>query len=195
MPKQDKSLFFKWVRANALGWLLGVPIIAVLALLGEAVGIGGSQVLVGAGMGVSVGWLQARALRTVLTKTTPWFWACVVGLAVPFLVTDIAALMEWNFPYYLQVAVTAAGLIVGAWQASLLRSVTPKALWWLPVSVLGWALAAATVGAADGLLRTHSVRGLLGALAYRGLISVGGLLLGLITGAGLTRLLAYKAEK
>ena len=35
-----------WLRATWLGWILGVPLILVLALAGEAVGIGGAQVLV-----------------------------------------------------------------------------------------------------------------------------------------------------
>jgi hypothetical protein len=44
-----------WIVKTSPGWLLGVPAIALLALLGEAVDIGGSQALVGAGMGGAVG--------------------------------------------------------------------------------------------------------------------------------------------
>ena len=52
----------RWVRATWLGWLLGIPLIVVLALLAEGVGVGGAQVCVGAGMGLGVGFMQRRAL-------------------------------------------------------------------------------------------------------------------------------------
>ncbi|MGH7469330.1 MAG: hypothetical protein ACRENP_15365 [Longimicrobiales bacterium] len=61
-----------------------------LALLGETIGIGGAQVLVGAGMGTGVGLLQMRVMRNVVHRSAPWFWSCVAGLALPFLATDIA---------------------------------------------------------------------------------------------------------
>jgi len=38
-----------WLRATWLSWILGMPCIVLLALLGEALGLGGKQVLVGAG--------------------------------------------------------------------------------------------------------------------------------------------------
>lgn len=92
----DQRFYLRWIRASGLGWLLGVPCIAALALVGEAFGIGGKQVLVGAGMGVAVGWMQGRLLRRVdLQRTAPWIWSCVVGLALPFLVTDLASTFGW----------------------------------------------------------------------------------------------------
>ena len=48
----DRKLFVSWIRNTWFGWLLGIPIIITLALIGEAVHIGGAQVLVGAGMGI-----------------------------------------------------------------------------------------------------------------------------------------------
>jgi hypothetical protein len=52
-----------WIGATTLGWILGVPLVAGLAIIGEALGIGGVQVLVGAGMGLGVGLLQGRLIR------------------------------------------------------------------------------------------------------------------------------------
>ena len=43
-----------WRRATTGGWLLGVPMIVVLALIGETVGLGGTQTLVGVGMGAAL---------------------------------------------------------------------------------------------------------------------------------------------
>jgi hypothetical protein len=52
-----------WTRVTLLGWLLGVPLIALMATAGEALEIESAQFLVGAGMGLGVGWMQGRALR------------------------------------------------------------------------------------------------------------------------------------
>src|ERR1043165_10004465 len=80
----------RWVRATWLGWLLAVPIVAGFALVGEAIGIGGAQVLVGAGLGTAVGLCQARLLAKFrIARVVPWTVASAVGLALPFLMIDI----------------------------------------------------------------------------------------------------------
>lgn len=58
----------RWIRATWVGWLAGIPMVALFALFGEVVGIGGAQILVGAGMGAAVGIAQGRALRTTLGR-------------------------------------------------------------------------------------------------------------------------------
>lgn len=126
----DRQLFGLWVRSTWIGWVLGVPLIIALALIGEAVGIGGAQVLVGAGIGVGIGLMQGRALRGMLNQAVPWFWSCVVGLAVPFLATDVAKAGGLVFPYSLYASVALGGTIVGAWQAFLLRP-RPNTGWWV----------------------------------------------------------------
>src|SRR5690554_6775967 len=108
-----RRLYSRWIKATWLGWILGVPCIAGLALLGELVGLGGTQVMVGAGMGVGVGLTQGRAIRGILPRAAPWFWSCVGGLALPFLVTDIARVADWNLGYSLYGAVAIAGVTAG----------------------------------------------------------------------------------
>ncbi len=178
-----------WLRATWYGWLLGVPLVILLALGGEAAGIGGSQVLVGIGMGLGVGLLQARLLRTVLSRPAVWLLSSAVGLAIPFLVTDLAPRFGRDLPYSLPIAVVAGGLIIGVWQAQLLRGHARSPGWWILANAVGWTLAAGMAYLADVAVRGHAIRGLPGALAYLGAVAAGGLLLGVVTGMALPRLL------
>lgn len=180
--------FRAWLRATWLGWLLGIPLIVVMALLGEAIGVGGAQVFVGLGMGVGIGLLQQRAIRPLLPGGAAWFWACAVGLAIPFLATDVAGLLGRPLPYSLPLAVLTAGLVVGCWQAWLLRVRLRNAGLWVLASAVGWAGAAGVAGAADVLSRGRYLRGLFGALAYLGAVAGGGFPLALVTAAALVRL-------
>lgn len=188
----DRKLFIQWVRATWMGWLLGIPLIIVLALAGEAVGIGGVQVIVGLGMGTGIGWMQGRVMRSILDKSRPWVLACAVGLAIPFLLTDISKAAGLDLPYFLPFAVAIGGLTVGVWQALLLRSRFRGTGLWVAASVLGWMLAGGTSAAADVLSRSQSLRGIWGALAFLGIVAVGGLILGLVTGAALVRLVRHQ---
>jgi hypothetical protein len=178
----DRRLFVSWVRATSLGWLLGVPLIIALALVGEAVGIGGAQFIVGAGMGTGIGLMQGRVIRGILDRAAPWIWSCVVGLAVPFLVTDISKAAGWGLAYSLLGCVALGGLIAGGWQVLILRPRLRKTGAWVLASALGWTLAAGTGEVAHSLTRSHSFRGIWGALAYLGIVATGGLILGLVTG-------------
>ena len=177
-----------WLRATWLGWILGVPLILVLALAGEAVGIGGARVLVGLGMGTGVGLLQGRAIRSVVGRAGPWVWSSALGLALPFLVADVANTARWVVTYSLYWCVAVGGLIVGSWQALLLRPRFTGPLWWVAGSTVGWSLAAATAAVADLLRQTGSLRGLGGAAVYLGTVMAGGLVLGMITGPVMRRL-------
>ena len=178
----------RWVRATFVGWILGVPLVAAFALAGEVLGIGGAQVLIGAGMGAGIGLLQVRVLRTILGSYWPWFWSCTIGLAIPFLAADIAKIFAGEIN--IAVPVALAGLTVGMWQMLLLRSSLQETGWWLGANLLGWSLAAGTVFLSENALGSDWLRGTWGALAYLGLIVGGGLVIGLITGAALVRMRA-----
>lgn len=180
--------FPAWLRATWLGWVLGIPFVILFALLGESLGIGGAQVMVGLGMGAGVGLLQGRALRGLLGGALPWATATAVGLAVPFLVTDLASLRHWDLAYSLTWCVIGGGVIVGTWQALLLRGKVRGAGWWVAASAVGWALTALTASHADRLSRGGTLRGLGGAALYLGTMTAGGLVLGLTTGAVIARL-------
>ena len=175
------------------GWLLGIPMIIALALAGEAVGIGGSQVLVGAGMGLAVGLLQARVAREFTGRRRAWVVATTAGLALPFLVVDLAGLLGRDLPYSLYWYVLLGGLGAGGWQARLLRSRLRRPVAWVVASVVGWSLAAGSAAIADSWRLAGSIRGVHGLLAYLGVIAAGGLVLGLVTGTAL-RLLTPRRE-
>lgn len=179
--------FAVWLKATWLGWMLGVPLVVVMALLGEAIGVGGAQVLVGLGMGTGTGLLQGRAMRVMLGRATPWAWSSALGLALPFLIGDVAG-AAWEVPYSLYWSVTVGGVVVGVWQALLLRTHFAGAGWWVAGSALGWTLAAGAAAAADLLSKAGSSRGLGGAAVYLGTVAAGGLVLGLVTGGAMRRL-------
>lgn len=176
------------MRATWLGWSLGIPLVIVLALLGEAIGIGGAQVFVGAGMGAGVGLLQGRVVRDVLEARVPWALSCVVGISVPFLVVDVISAAGALVPYSLQLCVMVGGLVVGVWQARLLRPVVRGRAAWVVASTMGWTLAAGMVAVADATARAGQLQGLFGALVFLGMVALGGVVLGLVTGATLSRM-------
>ncbi len=178
----DSRLLGPWIRATGAGWALGVPFVILLALAGESLRIGPLQFPVGLGMGLGVGFMQGRIVRTLLGAAAPWRWSCALGLALPFLAADLAQQAGRPLPYSLYLAVALGGLTVGIWQARLLRRRFSRAGWWVAASVVGWSLAAGLGAVADGLPRSHAVRGIWGALAYLGIVAAGGLLLGVVTG-------------
>jgi len=175
----------RWIQATWLGWLLGLPGIVALALLGELLGLGGTQVAVGLGMGSGVGLSQARALRPLLGRSDRWTGVTAAGLALPFLLHDLGGALGWPVPYSLPRAVLLGGTLVAAGQAWLLRRHLPGAGWWILASLAGWALAAAATALSDSLQAGHALRGLPGALLYLAAAGAGGLWLALPTGVAL----------
>jgi hypothetical protein len=107
----------RWIRATWVGWLAGIPLVILFALSGEALGIGGAQALVGAGMGAGVGVMQGRALRPILGRAAPWTWSCVIGLTLAFLLADGLRAIGRESPYAVQLAVAFGGIVAGFRQA------------------------------------------------------------------------------
>jgi len=179
-----------WIRITFLGWLLGIVLVVAIALVGEVVGVRGSQISVGLGMGLGVGIAQERALRPLLGPSQLWRWASAMGLAIPFLVVDLARMSGRPIPYSLYVAIVAAGLTAGGAQAYLLRprGIAPGS--WIGASCAGWIAASLMAALADSFTAWSPVRGLAGALLYLGLVCVGGLLLGAATSVPLRRFAA-----
>lgn len=179
------SAVSKWIAGTWLGWVLGLALIIVLALAGETVGAGGTQVIVGLGMGLGVGIMQARRVASSLRQGRAWCASCALGLSLPFLAMDLGAHSGLRVPmsYALPLAVSAGGLIAGVWQARILRARFPSSLAWVAASTVGWSLAGGMSGVADALQRSRSMRGIAGAATYLGIVTCGGLVLGVVTSA------------
>ena len=173
----------RWIRATALGWLLGIPLVALFALAAEGVGVGGAQVFVGLGVGAGVGLLQGRALRATLGGWGTWTAATAFGMALPFLCYDLAKLLRLPVSYSLPVCVALGGVVAGVLQAVLLRTGLRGSQLWTVASVVGWSLAAGTVLLVELVPAGGPVRGIAGALLYLLGVSLGGPILGAITAA------------
>lgn len=191
----ERPLRSSWLRATMLGWILGVPAIIALAGIAEAVGQHALHVPVGAGMGLAIGACQARVITAHLGHGSPWFWSSLVGLAAPFLTADIARMAGLTMPYSLYAFMVAGGLVVGLWQALLLRRVTDRPFAWVIASVLGWLLASGAVALADLLFRVRALAGIPGAIAYLGLVAGGGVVLALVTSGVLAGLLGDRTDR
>lgn len=109
-----------WVRASTLGWLLGIPSIAALALLGEAIGVGGSQALVGLGMGGAMGWVQGRQAANHGVPRAAWFFASFLGIGAPFLGWDVTQRLNLPLEYSLLHLLLIGGVVTGLVQGWLL---------------------------------------------------------------------------
>lgn len=184
------TLYAPWVRATTLGWLLGLVLLAVLALIADMVHLGesGGQFMVGLGIGWGVGYLQGRALTPWMPRRSRWMLASAVGMGGLFVVHDVVRAARRAFPYSLPLYVLAGALFVGLWQSALLRPVSTRAAWWVPASVLAWALPAGGIALSDA-----ERGGMPGALASLASIFLGGLMVGLVSGGALVWILRQRA--
>lgn len=137
--RSSKNLFWRWMGATALGWLLGLIALLVLASLADLVGVDG-QFMVGVGIGGGVGYMQGRTLSPWVGRPTRWLMASMIGMGGLFVLHDIVRATGAGFPYSLPLYVLIGGLVVGIWQRYLLRPVSDRATWWVPTSLFAWAL-------------------------------------------------------
>jgi len=183
----DPPVLGRWVYLTFLGWALGFLLMLLLIGVFGMIGLGETQVPIGLGMGAGVGLLQGRLIRERLGTGRSWLYACAAGLTAPFLVRDLAKLADIDLPYTLAGSVIVGGFMVGLLQWRVLRPLVSGAGIWIPASIVGWTLAASTVVLNDRVI--PKTPGLVGALIYVGVILVGGVMLGALTGVVLQRLL------
>jgi hypothetical protein len=182
MPDQ---LFRRWLKVTLGGWCVGVALALVLLGVTGSLGFGNAKFPIGLGVGLGVGFAQRRVVLERLGARTHWAALTAVGAAMPFLALDAVTRLGFHLPIStaLPGCVVIAGVTAGLPQYFILRRDHAATLLWLPLSTLGWTLAASTVVFNDRLL--PRIPGILGALLYIAVLLTGGLFLGIATGFGL----------
>lgn len=175
----SRTPLLRWVRATALGWLLGFVLVLVLALAWDMIG-GGAQFMVGVGMGAGIGFMQSRAIGDRVKPARQWLWTSTIGVGSPFVLWDLSGLAGLESLFSMPRCVLMGGLFVGMLQWRLLRPRFERAAWWIPACVVGWGLPAGLIALGDSGWAPAPFK----------LISIvtmffGGVILGLVTGTAL----------
>ncbi|MBN1146784.1 MAG: hypothetical protein JXA78_05985 [Anaerolineales bacterium] len=114
----DWALWFQWIMATTVGWILGRFVFPNLAL-----------VVIGIGIGV----LQWFVLQHRIQKAWRWIPATVLGWLVGTAV--ILFLVQDGMEFFAGVVV---GLTTGTAQWFILRREVHWSAWWIAISIVGW---------------------------------------------------------
>lgn len=173
----------RWVMASFLGWLAGFVLVLVLSVALGGIGQGQFQFFLGAGMGMGVGLTQQRLLFRQVGMSRRWMWYSLLGMGIPFLAFDIVKQFA-DLPfgaYYLPVCVITGACLTGVLQVRLLQAVHPRAVFWIPVSMISWTAAVLTVLSID-VLKNVPMNNLLAFVLNILLMLAGGVVLGFLSG-------------
>lgn len=133
------------------------------------------QLLVGIGMGWSVGFAQWRVARHWFGASTQWMWASAVGMGTPFVLSDV--LGAWRADGWFVVVNAGLGALLSSlWQRRPRQLSSARANWWVPACIGGWMLAAA-LPVALVIPSPH--------LSNIGTSALGGVALGVVSGGAL----------
>ena len=187
-PEPGRQLYVSWLLATFAGWLAGLFLVISAAVLGDLLGFGGFQVMLGLGMGAGVGFMQERIVRHWFGPARPWLWASVIGMGVPFLASDLLGFVRAGNSVSMLLTVAAGGLLAGYLQSRFLGNNVARARWWIVASLAGWVLAAGTTVASRWLTGVLSEVYFYGALINLVLILLGGVVLGAVTGLALLKI-------
>ncbi|UCF06623.1 MAG: hypothetical protein JSV33_06245 [bacterium] len=181
--------WLQWVLVSCVGYAVGCLAGFVLGhlLLGN--------VMIGIGTGAVTGLLQWLLLRRYIRQSGWWVLASTLGLGVSLGLYGIVHLV-WMVPFHMGwplgilgwgLAYLLGGALVGLPQQRILRRSLARSAWWVPVSAAGWALS--VLGTAIQPTDSHLPTVLI--ILRNGMAgpAVAGIILGIITGAGLVWLL------
>ncbi len=173
----------KWILTNFLGWLSGFALVVGLVILFDTTGVEGVQFFIGTGMGAGLGFFQQRMLKRIFGIGEPWALYTTLGLTIPFVLLDILNVLGigGQFSFFLPICVGAAGLLIGIGQAKLLKPLNIQPLRWIGISVVSWLLCGIAVYSIEYSMAL-SPREFTLAINL-GLILIGGLIHGVITGS------------
>jgi len=139
------AIWFQWVLATTLGWLVG------WGFIGEV------------GIGVVVGLAQWFVLRELLDRAGWWVLVTTVGWVIGWAVIVTGGIVA---PEAGLIASLITGLVVGAAvglaQWVILQRSVYYAAWWVPANIIGWTfgltgvlggtIAGAVIGAITGFM-------------------------------------------
>jgi hypothetical protein len=185
--------FARWLWASFAGWVLGFVLVLIGAVALESVGVH-TQAIVGIGMGLGVGLVQARVARDWMCEPKAWVFASSVGMGGAFVVLEIfghllggVAGRFGGFGPVTAAALVCGSILVGLLQRMVVRESLGEGRLWVLASLLAWSLAGATAIGGTTLLGGLRLAPWLGFGLALVLLLSGGLVLGAITGAALTR--------
>lgn len=138
----DWGLWFLWMMATTVGWLLGrflLPNLSVVTI------------------GLAIGILQAFVLREEVQQPLRWILATTIGWAVPGLLLLFANPIGTDFLNGLLV-----GVSMGVAQWLILRQEVRWAGWWIIMNIIAWTTGFALL---PGILLTGVMAGLITATA------------------------------
>ena len=134
----DWALWFFWIMATTLGWLLGGLLLPGLAFVTS---------------GILVGIFQWLVLQSRITRPWRWVVATSIGWLVGYLIT-LFVLPQELFVF----EGATIGLTTGFVQWTLLRREVYWAGWWIIFSIIGWTTGLTLL---PGVLQTGTMAGAL----------------------------------
>jgi hypothetical protein len=142
-------LWFEWIMATSVGWVLGRLLLPNLALVTT---------------GLAIGILQWFILQRCIKRAWQWILATTVGWTAAAAINLVALPQGMDF-----LAGLLVGLSVGIAQWLILRHVVQWAAWWIAINVIAWTTGLAFL---PGLISTGALVGLITATALGLLLNV-----------------------
>ena len=142
-------------------------------------------------MGAGVGYTQGRILSQLKVPKSPWVWTSIIGMGVPFILSDFVYVFWSEFSFTLPILLTATaigGLLTGLLQQRILTSKFNKTIWWIPTCIIAWSMTGAALGFFIDIAGNIPSKWI-GVIVAIGIILFGGVLLGAITGVSMVRIL------
>ncbi len=162
-PRPGWTFYAGWIALSVLALPCGLGLafaldIAVARVLGDPISMAGAghltedfllgYLLFGL-VGLATGVLQMELLRRVVPREGLGWWvaATLAGYLLPFIVGPLVVTGRllgpaWEMDHVrgaITLSVIGAGIAVAQWL--VLRRKVQQAVWWIPITIAGWALA------------------------------------------------------
>jgi hypothetical protein len=195
----------RWILLALAGLIASIPLVGALVVAATLIfwitganekildkfdfGIVGIEISIGA----MVGFIQWLALRRVIKTKISWVLANVIGFAISSSIQTLATFV-WKLPgdmvfplgvLGLAIGFVVGGMLSGVMQQRILRHHVRHSGWWVPASAIGWGLG--LIGFAAGFAILHPIlpkpaSPLIGIPVLMGLLTLGSVFYGIVTG-------------